>query len=135
MESNTGPKRVVLRFNVQYEQEEAAINKQFFALFGPEPKNNFYSHLMAPNESSKMHIVLDIYCKSYPRVDNSKIPYEVFKVKKKDEFEFEKLNSSACQYARARCERIKWGTNRSQSEELVGDRALHAGHSPSTFVS
>lgn len=84
MESKTGPKRVVLRFNVQYELEEAAINKQYFALFGPEPKDDFYSHLMAPNESSKMHIVLDIYCRSNPKIDKSKIPYKVFKVKKKD---------------------------------------------------
>ncbi|KAF2254728.1 hypothetical protein BU26DRAFT_514591 [Trematosphaeria pertusa] len=135
MESNNGPKRVVLRFDVRHDLEEAAINERYFALFGPEPPNDFYSHLMAPNESSKMHIVLDIHCKSYPRIDNSKIPYEVFKVKKKDEFEFEKLNSIACQYARARCERIKWGTDRSQSEELDGVRALHGGDSPGTFVS
>lgn len=114
MESNNDPKRVVLRFHVQHELEEAAINERFFALYGPEPpKNDFYSHLMAPNESSKMHIVLDIHCKSHPTIDNSKIAYEVFKVEKKDEFEFKKLNSAACKFARARCERIKWGTDRS----------------------
>jgi len=77
------PKRVVLRFSVQYEREEASINEQFFALHGPEPPNeDFFSHLMAPNESSKMHIVLDFYCKSHPTIDNSMILYEVFKVKK-----------------------------------------------------
>lgn len=80
------PKRVVLRFHVQHELEEAAINKRFFELHGPKPLNtDFFSHLMASNESSHMHIVLDIHCKSNPTIDNSKIVYEVFKVKKKDE--------------------------------------------------
>lgn len=86
MELINDPKRVVLRFHVQHELEEAAINKQFFALYGPEPLNNdFYSHLMAPNESSQMHIVLDMYCKSHPIMNNCEIVYEVFKVKKNDE--------------------------------------------------
>lgn len=48
------------------------------------PSNDFYSHLMAPNESTQMHIVLDFNCKLHPTIDNSKIAYEVFKVKKKD---------------------------------------------------
>ncbi|KAH9873982.1 hypothetical protein IAQ61_004609 [Plenodomus lingam] len=83
MGSVNNPKRVVLRFSVQYEREEATINEQFFALHGPEPPNkDFFSHLMAPNESSKMHIVLDIYCNSHPAIDNSIISYEVFKVRK-----------------------------------------------------
>lgn len=40
---------------------------------------------MAPNESSKMHIVLDINYKLHPSIDNNKIEYEVFNVKKKVE--------------------------------------------------
>jgi len=40
---------------------------------------------MAPNESSQMHIVLDFNCKLHPTIDNSKIAYEVFKVKRKDD--------------------------------------------------
>jgi hypothetical protein len=64
------PKRVVLRFSVQYEREEATINEQFFAQHGPEPPNkDFSSHSMAPNESSKMHIVLDINCNSHPTIE------------------------------------------------------------------
>ena len=83
MESTNKPKRVVLRFSVQYEREEAAINEQFFAQHGPEPPNkDFFSHLMAPNESSKMHIVLDLNCNSHPTIDSSMVAYEVFKVRK-----------------------------------------------------
>jgi hypothetical protein len=83
MEPMNNPKRVVLRFSIQYEREEATINEEFFALHGAEPLHkDFFSHLMAPNESSKMHIILDINCNSHPTIDNSVIPYEVFKVRK-----------------------------------------------------
>ncbi|KAF2818326.1 hypothetical protein CC86DRAFT_337367 [Ophiobolus disseminans] len=136
MESMLDPKRVVLRFHVQHELEETAINERFFALYGPgHPKNDSFSHLMAPNESSKMHIVLDINYKSHPTIDNNTIEYEVYNVKKNHEFEFEKLDGSACKLARVRCERIRWGTDRAQSEELDGVRALHVGQSPAMFVS
>ncbi|KAF2277252.1 uncharacterized protein EI97DRAFT_375903, partial [Westerdykella ornata] len=78
----TPQKGIILRFNVKYELQEAAINESFFALFGPQPVDDYYSHLIPPNESSKMHIVLDLHCKSKPVVDTHAIPYEVFKVKK-----------------------------------------------------
>ncbi|KAF2131716.1 hypothetical protein P153DRAFT_201680 [Dothidotthia symphoricarpi CBS 119687] len=116
MVSINKPKRIVLRFSVQYEREEAAIIGHFFALHGPEPLNkDFFSHLMAPNESPKMHIVLDIHCNSHPAIDNSMIAYEVFKVRKNGNFKFERLDAAACEYARESCKllRIKWGTNRS----------------------
>ncbi|KIW82331.1 hypothetical protein Z517_05358 [Fonsecaea pedrosoi CBS 271.37] len=44
---------------------------------------------MAPNESVKMHIIFDLYCKEHPTVDLGVIKYEVFKVKRKgDKFLF-----------------------------------------------
>jgi hypothetical protein len=153
LQRTNAPKRVVLRFRVQHEREEAAINKRFFELFGPKPDDDFFSHLMAPNESRYMHIVLDLFCKTNPKIDASEIAYEVFLVKKKSEelygksylfkeiiteqqvSDFEKLDSNTCEIARERCERVNWGTDRSQSEELVGERALHGGHAPSTLVS
>lgn len=86
MDLANDPKRVVLPFHVQHELEEAAINQRFFALYGPDPPNNdFYSHLIAPNESSQMHIVLDFNCKLHPIIDNSKMVDKVFNVKKRDD--------------------------------------------------
>jgi hypothetical protein len=81
------PKRVVLRFHVKHEREEVAINKRFFELYGPKPPNNdFFSHLIAPQEySNNMYIVLDIRCKSHPAFDNRTIAYEVFNVRRRDE--------------------------------------------------
>lgn len=81
--SNT-PKRVVLRFKDTYELEECAITENFFTRFSYQPGNDYYSHLMAANDSSKMHIVLDLHCKTHSTIDNRKIPYEVYSVSKKD---------------------------------------------------
>ena len=57
---NATPKRIVLRFNVLFEREEPAILEAFVALYGLEDFQDYYVHLCAPNESSKMHIVLDL---------------------------------------------------------------------------
>ncbi|KAJ6267447.1 hypothetical protein PSV08DRAFT_13171 [Bipolaris maydis] len=136
MEERTIPKRVVLRFQVTYELEESAINKSFFSQISYELGNDYYSHLMAANNSSKMHIVLDLHCNTNPTIDKAKIPYEVYKVSKKDgKFEFEQLHGKACNLARERCKRVGWGTHRTQSDELDGVLASHVGHLPPTFVS
>ncbi|KAK5246699.1 hypothetical protein LTS13_008095 [Exophiala xenobiotica] len=80
------PRRIVFRFPVTYELEEAAIVMGFFGMFGRDPQDDYFSHLMAPNESStKMHIILDMHCKTVPEVNLDDIEYEVFKVKKNNE--------------------------------------------------
>jgi hypothetical protein len=84
MDANTTPKRVVLRFKVKHELEERAINDSYFTRIGHEPKNDYYSHLMAANYSSKMHIVLDLHCNTNPIINNREILYEVYSVSKKD---------------------------------------------------
>ena len=82
---NIVPKRVVFRFHQKYELEWATVIDKYFASLGSDPNGDFYSHLMAPNMSSKMHIVLDLHCKTISPIDPSTIAYEVFKVKKADE--------------------------------------------------
>lgn len=79
--SKITPKRVVLRFDEKYEFEEAAILEAYFASYGPQPDEDFFSHLCPPNPI-KMHIVIDIHSRTVPDVDLHRIPYEVFKVKK-----------------------------------------------------
>jgi len=79
------PKQIVLQFNVEYELEKVAIIERFFAAFGPEPVEDYYSHLMATNNSSKMHIVLDLRCKTNPVIHVDAIAHKVYKVKKKGE--------------------------------------------------
>jgi hypothetical protein len=145
------PRRIVLRFSVAYELEEAAIIERFFTEFGPKPADDFYSHLMAPNESSKMHIILDMHCKTVPTVELDKIVYEVFKVRRNKELyvgSFSKegtsnhwsvtfsssINLLAIMLA---CGAVMFGgaTNRRQPEELDGERLAQVGHSPGRLVS
>lgn len=79
------PKRIVLRFDQEYELDWEAIIQTSFATFGSNQSSDFYPHLMAPNMSTKMHIVLDLHCKTVSSVDSSAIEYEVFKVEKAGE--------------------------------------------------
>ena len=57
----------------------------FFDSYNLKDLQDYYSHLCAPNESSKMHIVLDLNCKTVPAVDDlHKIEHLVFRVSKKE---------------------------------------------------
>lgn len=69
---------------MKFEREERAIIDTFFTSHGPDPIENYYSHLCAPNESSMMHIVLDLHCKAVPIVDLHAVEHRVFKVRKSD---------------------------------------------------
>lgn len=122
------PKRVVLRLNEKYELQEAEIIERFFTQFGPKPVDDFFSHLCPANESSNMHIVLDIHCRTVSTVELQTIPYEVFKVRKNNELyanllltesvtnvqvsQFERLLHGASESARLRCNVLRWGTTK-----------------------
>ena len=109
-------KRIILRFNERYALKEAIIIGKFFVLFGIKSADDFYSHLYAPNLSSKIYIVLDLYCKIVPTVDLRTIEYKVFIMKKGDELyivlyfketvsdhrisNFKQLNDSVYEYTR-----------------------------------
>ncbi|KEF50859.1 uncharacterized protein A1O9_13088 [Exophiala aquamarina CBS 119918] len=144
------PRRIVLRFGVDYELEEATIIETFFTEFGLKPADDFYSHLMAPNESSRMYIILDLHCITVPTVQLRDIKYEAFKVKRNNKLyvphparnapliiisHFSQLSKEACEYARSRCQDVPWGTDRRQSEELAGVSPVQIGQSPGRLVS
>ncbi|KIW14297.1 hypothetical protein PV08_07079 [Exophiala spinifera] len=84
MQRTIEPRRIVLRFRVGYELEEAAILHDFFTTINLNPGDDYFSHLMAPyhEESTVMHIILDMYCRTNPTVDLETMAYGVFKVKK-----------------------------------------------------
>ncbi|KAF1998825.1 hypothetical protein P154DRAFT_438631, partial [Amniculicola lignicola CBS 123094] len=109
MQPSSIPKRVVLRFDVKYEQEEAAINKDFFAFYGSELAQDYYSHLIPHNESYKMHIILNLYSQTSSSIDVHAIEYEVDRVRKAREFTFERLHGAARYLAHLRCRRLGWG--------------------------
>lgn len=82
MESTAEPKRVVLRFCVDYAMEEEAIINDFFTKFGLDPGDDYYYHYVPPHTSMYVHILLDMYCKTNPEADLDTVTYEIFKVKK-----------------------------------------------------
>lgn len=90
---NTIPKRIVFRFDERHELEWATIIEKYFASIGSDPAGDFYAHLVTPNMSSKMHIVLDLHSKTTSPFDLSVITYEVFKVKKTDELYVDSLST------------------------------------------
>lgn len=84
MQQHPDARRIVFRFPATYEVEEGAIIARFFTLVGLDPQDDYVSHLVAPlNETpTKMHIILDMHCKTNPKVDLKTIKYEVYRVKK-----------------------------------------------------
>ena len=79
------PRRIVIRFSVQYEREEFTIIETFFESYSLKDFQDYHSHLCAPNESSTMQIVLDFNCKAIPVVDDlHAIDHLVFKAFKKE---------------------------------------------------
>ncbi|KAF2443730.1 hypothetical protein P171DRAFT_432915 [Karstenula rhodostoma CBS 690.94] len=112
MATTNNPRRAVLRFHVRYERDEAAIVKQYLASTQSEQIKHFFIHSIPPNQSSKMHTVLDLHHVENPTVDLDAIPYEVLFVEKKTDFVFRKLEDNACKLAKARCRNLYWGTDR-----------------------
>lgn len=80
------PRRIVIRFSVQYEREDFTIIETFFDSYSLKDFQDYHSHLCPPNESSKMHIVLDFNCKAIPVVEDlHAIDHIVLKAFKKED--------------------------------------------------
>ncbi|KAJ9644787.1 uncharacterized protein PV06_08302 [Exophiala oligosperma] len=119
MESTAEPKRVVLRFCVDYAMEEEAIINDFFTKFGLDPGDDYYYHYVPPHTSMYVHILLDMYCKTNPEADLDTVTYEIFKVKKNTSFHF--LPRGDIDYARERCRDYLWGSELRRSVEDYDD--------------
>ncbi len=78
------PKRIVLRFHERYERDPETITKCFFEAINIDPKDDYFPHLCPPDDSTKMHLVIDLYCRSFPLVDLDEVAHEVYRVRKKD---------------------------------------------------
>ena len=75
----------LLRVNESYWLEIQATIDQFFEKYSLQPADDYFSHLQPANESVKMHVILDMYCRTIPMVDLGTIEYQVFKVKKNNQ--------------------------------------------------
>ncbi|EXJ77900.1 hypothetical protein A1O3_09059 [Capronia epimyces CBS 606.96] len=89
------PKRIVLRFHEKYEREPGTIIEKFFETVKIDPADDYFPHLCPPDDSTKMHVVIDLYCKSSPSVNLDQVSHEVYRVKKTDDFTYQKLAPNA----------------------------------------
>jgi hypothetical protein len=76
------PKRIILRFHEKYEHEPERITRKFFETINIDHKEDYFPHLCPPDDSPKMHVAVDLYCKSFPSVNLDEILHEVYRVKK-----------------------------------------------------
>lgn len=90
----------------------------------------FFIHTIPPNQSSKMHTVLDLHHMENSTPNPDEIAYEVFVVEREKQAKlyvissiirsmlkqlvsiFRKLGNEACKQASARCRDLYWGTDR-----------------------
>jgi hypothetical protein len=79
--SQVTPVRIVLQYREQRFQNLGAIIKAFFEWRGIQPpEEDYYTHICCNPPSSKLYLVLDLYYKTCPDVDLSKLELEVFKI-------------------------------------------------------
>ena len=78
--SQATPVRIILRYRERPFQNLRAIINAFLEWRDIQPVEDYYTHICCNPPSSKIFLVLDIYCKTYPNVDLNKIELEVFKV-------------------------------------------------------
>jgi len=78
------PRRIVLRFNYKHEQDCHTFAKIFFDRYPNQATDDYFErHVPQQEESSKIHIVLDMHCKQFPNPDVQVMPYIVFQVSKR----------------------------------------------------
>jgi hypothetical protein len=61
METTHTPWRVVLRYHVRYERDEGAVIRQLLTSTQSEQMEPSLVHNIPPDQSSKMHTVLDLH--------------------------------------------------------------------------
>jgi len=75
------PRRIVLRLNDKHEQDCHTFAKKFFDRYPDQATDDyFHRRILQQEDSSKIHIVLDMHCKQSPSADVREMPYNVFKV-------------------------------------------------------
>jgi hypothetical protein len=79
--SEVTPVRIVLQYREQPFQTPRTIIKAFFEWQNLQHLEEYSTHICSNPPSSKLYIVLDLYYKTCPDVNLSKLKLEIFKVK------------------------------------------------------
>lgn len=79
------PRRIVLKSPERHWNVQNDMVTAFFHSQGLEsPIDDLYIHILfEPSSPSNLFFVLDLYCKSNPDVDLSKVDLQIFKVSKR----------------------------------------------------
>jgi hypothetical protein len=82
IETQDSPIRIVLAYRERPFQDQKMMTKAFYDWKNIQPLDDYCMHIcFDPNpHTSKMYLVLDIHCKTYPDVDLAKLDVQVFKV-------------------------------------------------------
>lgn len=78
--SQATPVRIILRYRERPFQKPAAIINAFFTWQDIQPLEDYCTHICSDSSSSRLYLVLDLYCKTHPNVDLNKLDLEVFQV-------------------------------------------------------
>jgi hypothetical protein len=128
------PARMILRYREQPFQNLNAMIQAFFDWQGLQPLEDYCTHICSDPPSSKLYLVLDLHCKTYPIVDLTNLKLNVFKVstnascvaslnyydltKSALSSSFQDLGEVASKQALPRSLTLGWGISINQSNQM-----------------
>ncbi|KAJ9217954.1 hypothetical protein DTO166G4_345 [Paecilomyces variotii] len=114
--SQATPVRVILRYREQPFQDLNAIINAFFKWRDIQPLDDYCTHICSDFHSSRLYLVLDLYCKTCPNVNPDKLDLEVFKVSGINSFTFRDLGEVARKQVYQRSVSLEWGEGNHSSQ-------------------
>ncbi|KAJ9194725.1 hypothetical protein DTO164E3_7146 [Paecilomyces variotii] len=114
--SQATPVRVILRYREQPFQDLNAIINAFFKWRDIQPLDDYCTHICSNFHSSRLYLVLDLYCKTCPNVNLDKLDLEVFKVSGINSFTFRDLGEVARKQVYQRSVSLEWGEGNHSSQ-------------------
>ncbi|OJD18341.1 hypothetical protein AJ78_01654 [Emergomyces pasteurianus Ep9510] len=114
--SQATPVRIILGYREQPFQKPSAIINSF-TWRDIQPLDDYYTHICSNPSSTRLYLVLDLYCKTHPNVDLNELDLEVFKVFSGiDLFTFKDLGEIARKQASQRSASLDWGKDKQSSQ-------------------
>jgi hypothetical protein len=78
--SQATPVRIILGYRERPFLKPTAIINAFLTWRDIQPLEDYYTHICSNPPSSRLYLVLDLYCKTHPNVDLNNLDVEVFHV-------------------------------------------------------
>ncbi|EER44047.1 predicted protein [Histoplasma capsulatum var. duboisii H88] len=114
--SQTTPVRIILGYCEQPFLKPSAIINSFFTWRDIQPLDDYYTHICSNPLSTRLYLVLDLYCKTNPNVDLNELDLEVFKVSGIDSFTFKDLGEIARKHVSQQSASLDWGEDKRSSQ-------------------